>query len=553
MPSPYRCPRCRGPLPHGHEPAAPCRGCREALHRRARCARAAAPSDSFAAPRTGPPFLAAACVLGLLLLSGAVALALPREGTAAKGAPQTVVALVHSPAPGPAVAVPAARHSRTLGFSAWLPPPAAPATNTLALDAPGQRWSAPPKVAAPRAVRQLPAETIRPKPVPPVTLFVNRRVARTEGELRKHALKAPTVTLDRTRARAESSAAVKAARVARAAGREDGDPTLALIDRRADLAGLPLRRGAACRLTKESAEHLAICAKSLREDAHDAGRVRKKLTRKGPWFDTWRHPDTVPALMQVLMAEAAPVREALAEQLARIDDKEATEALAQLGLFDLSPAVREEALGALAARPARDYQAALLRGFGHPWPPVADHAAEALVALKRADAVPALERLLRAPDPRAPYRKPGRREVYVRELVRVNHHLNCLLCHPLSFDSGDKARGEVPSPDDPLEPGEGEGAGLYGSGLLSLALGTFVRADITYLKQDFSVTLPVANPGLWPAEQRFDFFVRERLATERDVLKALARARAGPSEQHKAVRWALRELTGREPKPTARR
>ena len=51
--------------------------------------------------------------------------------------------------------------------------------------------------------------------------------------------------------------------------------------------------------------------------------------------------------------------------------------------------------------------------------------------------------------------------------------------------------------------------------------------------------------GLWPAEQRFDFFVRERPATERDVLKALARARAGPSEHHKAVRWALGELTGR--------
>jgi hypothetical protein len=86
---------------------------------------------------------------------------------------------------------------------------------------------------------------------------------------------------------------------------------------------------------------------------------------------------------------------------------------------------------------------------------------------------------------------------------------------------------------------------MYGASLLPQ--GPFVRADITYLKQDFSAMLPVTNPGLWPAEQRFDFFVRERLATERDFQKALARARAGPSDRHKAIRFALRELTGRAP------
>ena len=50
----------------------------------------------------------------------------------------------------------------------------------------------------------------------------------------------------------------------------------------------------------------------------------------------------------------------------------------------------------------------------------------------------------------------------------------------------------------------------FSSVYYSRGKGDFVRADVTYLKQDFSVQLPVANPGQWPAEQRYDFVVRER-------------------------------------------
>src|SRR5262249_19109870 len=78
--------------------------------------------------------------------------------------------------------------------------------------------------------------------------------------------------------------------------------------------------------------------------------------------------------------------------------------------------------------------------------------------------------------------------------------------------------------------------------------GAFVRADITYLKQDFSVPLQVPKPGRWPAVQRFDFFVRERRATARDLREGLARTAAGTSDHHQAACFALRELTGLKPR-----
>ena len=38
--------------------------------------------------------------------------------------------------------------------------------------------------------------------------------------------------------------------------------------------------------------------------------------------------------------------------------------------------------------------------------------------------------------------------------------------------------------------------------------------DVTYLRQDFSAMLPVAEAHPWPEMQRFDFPVRERNVTE---------------------------------------
>src|SRR5262249_11030762 len=157
-------------------------------------------------------------------------------------------------------------------------------------------------------------------------------------------------------------------------------------------------------------------------------------------------------------------------------------------------------------------------------------------ALGRKDAVPALVRQLGRPDPRAPYQKGGGVS-FVKEMVRVNHLRNCLLCHPPSLNSEGRVRGLVPPSNQPLGAGGGDMAALGG---------TFVRADITYLKQDFSAMLPVANAFPWPDEQRFDFLVRERFATRRDFLESILRKKAGPTEQQQSALFALRELTGQD-------
>jgi hypothetical protein len=361
--------------------------------------------------------------------------------------------------------------------------------------------------------------------------LIRRGRERLEEAQREQLMDVPTVALDSTAARIESLEVITATGEALARKRTEHDATLTLLERRWDLVGLPLRRGKACRLTPPAATHLDQCAGELRLILDRVDSLRN-LDHDGPKSNKWLRAESAPVLMQMLMAGNSEVRVVLADHLTRIEGKTASEALAQLALFDLDPAVRAKATTALASRPARDYQAALLRGFEHPWPTVAAHAAEALVALKRKDAVVDLVKLLERPDPRAPYHKPGSSRSYVRELVRVNHLQNCLLCHPASFDVKDKVRGLVPEthlaidsvPSRYYAPQPGR---------------TFVRADVTYLKQDFSVMLEVANPGLWPRMQRFDFFVRERLAEAGDYRPA----GAGPSEQHRWMLAALRDLT----------
>src|SRR5690606_39002704 len=121
---------------------------------------------------------------------------------------------------------------------------------------------------------------------------------------------------------------------------------------------------------------------------------------------------------------------------------------------------------------------------------------------------------------------PEKNRYHVRELVRINHFRNCLLCHPPSFNPQDKVRGPIPSTDQPLTTVQYYGPkGEF-----------FVHADVTYLHQDFSVQLPVENHGPWPAVQRFDFVVRERIARPDEVsaLQPLAGPQP-PSEYQKVL------------------
>jgi hypothetical protein len=74
-------------------------------------------------------------------------------------------------------------------------------------------------------------------------------------------------------------------------------------------------------------------------------------------------------------------------------------------------------------------------------------------------------------------------------------------------------------------------------------------ATVTFLRQDFSVVQPVAAPGKWPGQQRFDYLVRERPLTDAE-LKAFVRLKddktAAEFVQKDAILFTLRELTQRD-------
>ena len=114
--------------------------------------------------------------------------------------------------------------------------------------------------------------------------------------------------------------------------------------------------------------------------------------------------------------------------------------LAKLALFSNDEEVRSASVAALAVRRERDYTEILMQGFRYPWPAAARRASQALIKLGRTDLVPRLLEVLEQPDPRLPVLKQveGQPVPVVRELVRINHHRNCLLCHApvMSPDDG---------------------------------------------------------------------------------------------------------------------
>lgn len=320
-----------------------------------------------------------------------------------------------------------------------------------------------------------------------------------------------------------------------------------LADRR-DLIGLPLLRGAACELDAERVAALQAMSRQMRQVVGEAAegtddpegvaialRLNFRLAgsiRNDPvkFKDHFLEPKSIPTMMQMLPGEHASVRRVLVEQLDRIDDPASTQALARLAAFDISPEVRASAIEVLMDRPASDYRPVLVEALRYPWSAVADHAAEALVALQDKGAVPALRQLVDQPDPNAPFVDPATKTLVAREIVQVNHLRNCLMCHAPSVDGG-RVVAPVPEPDKPLPP-----ASLYYAPQGDI----LVRADVTYLRQDFSVAQPVAKAAPWPDMQRYDYFVRLR-----PVETSVAPAAPGASyPQRDAVLFALKELQG---------
>jgi hypothetical protein len=230
----------------------------------------------------------------------------------------------------------------------------------------------------------------------------------------------------------------------------------------------------------------------------------------------------------------------LVAMLASVKGARASTALAQRAIFDVSPDVREAAIASLKDRPSKEYRPVLLDGMRYPWTAVAEHATEALVALKDRDAAPSLVSLLDLPDPAAPVHDKGDKWV-VTEVVRVNHLRNCLMCHAPSFIGDEPIRALVPEKGKPL-------AESY----YERREGNFVRADVVYLKQDFSMTLPVSGAQPWLMLQRFDYLTRKRELSKKEIDKLALDDKdrsVGENLHRSATLWALRQLTGKDAGP----
>jgi len=260
----------------------------------------------------------------------------------------------------------------------------------------------------------------------------------------------------------------------------------------------------------------------------------------------------IAALMQVLAPESAGFRVGLVKFLSTIAHTEATRAMARLAIFSGEDDVRQAALGALKVRREKDYTDILLQGMRYPWPEVARHAADALIRLERTDLVPQLVDVLDEPDPRAPVLKEMKDQQVptIRELVRINHHRNCALCHSPA-NTGDVAAetltAAVPLPSEPLQ--------SFQDGYQDSVPDVKVRIDVTYLRQDFSMYQALTDANPWPEMQRFDFLVRDRVLSEKEAEafreKLTFREPGKLSPYHRAALAALRELTGRDTAPSA--
>jgi len=320
-----------------------------------------------------------------------------------------------------------------------------------------------------------------------------------------------------------------------------------------EASGLTILGEADCQIGDERAKSLATTAALARKVGlvsmpdREGKMVAPKITGIGSGFYAEGFPfksgnnvpvEMLPALMQMLEPEGPNSRATLVELLGHCEEAAASVGLARRAVFDVDADVRLFAVDRLKQRKPAEYRQTLLDALRHPWPPAADHAAEALVALADREALPALKQLLDAPSPLAPSPLSSTETTpVVRELVRVNHLSNCVLCHALSgrADAGSLIA-PAPVPGSPLSPQ------YYQNRSRSDTI--LVRADVTYLRQDFSLTLPVAKAKPWPEEQRFDFLVRTRQATKEEVAAAQTPPETYP--QKEAVRFAIRELEQQE-------
>jgi hypothetical protein len=356
----------------------------------------------------------------------------------------------------------------------------------------------------------------------------------------------------------------------------DAQATLALplLEVVPDAGGLPLRMGSACELSSHQAATLDALSRKLRvytnvllaPDAEgkrpEPTAFREKLTKemrgKRP---EWVRAEAIPTLMQMLMHEERPIRQILIDVLAEIPGRQSTIALAQRAVFDLDREVRASAVAVLKGRAAEDFRPVLLKALRYPWAPAAEHAAEALVGLDDRQAVPQLVVMLKQPDPAGP-QSLKKDHAILQEVVRTHHLTNCILCHPPSQNGSEPVLGQ-----DPVltltasTPGQASaarrlqgtpGSHSYGQGSRgggSNQVPALIRGDVTYLRQDFSVLLPLPPRGPGPLAaptQRFDYIVRTRVVPPKELVLLKTNADPTAYPQRESVLFALRELTGKD-------
>jgi HEAT repeat protein len=253
-------------------------------------------------------------------------------------------------------------------------------------------------------------------------------------------------------------------------------------------------------------------------------------------------------LVEVLSTQPAKFRIAFVRSLQKLPegDPAAISVLVRFALFDVDRDVRAAAVRALQREPVRIYGPKLLEGFRYPWPIVAERAADALIALDRKELLPNLANLLDEPDPAAPIEvvRNGWKVRAVRELVKLNHHANCLVCHApfVGSDLGDQKGliARLPSSERELPPESSVDEKLAVKKAWPL-----VRADITNLRHDFSALREVDGSAPWPKMQRYDYVVRVRaMLPPSTVRKRIDPVDEEiPSAHRRAVLYALSRLT----------
>ena len=341
------------------------------------------------------------------------------------------------------------------------------------------------------------------------------------------------------------------------------EPLFEMLPSRPDLQGLPYQKGKDCLLSVPDRNAMAMISRL--HASMGTNFTTMSLLRQAP------SPTLVAGMCQIMQAKSDANRLAMTHMLRVIGSEQAVGNLVRRATFDLNPLIRDVAVTSLVGHES-EIRHELLKTLRYPWAPAAMHAAEALVRLDDKDSVDELVDMLDLPHPSAPQRIDG--HWVTRELVAINHMQNCLLCHPPSTSPRDLMRTAIPLPpmvftgksDDedgnetmPLVVAPPPPRTYYGRvipprtpapstarGPRRLSVEGFVRADIAYLRQDFSIATQTSAYKPWPTLQRFDFLVRTRRLTsqERAVAKVEAQLLGHEYPQKKAVLFALQHLTG---------